>query len=209
MLPQWCGTHRSRSQLPHSISLAGEGGALLLCKRYPHSPSPFHHRSHPKALFFENFLLFAFPSLCQRPSPLTPSLIRPSPVTPDHPASPSPQASDSKEPASAPGLPSAVQGHPPPSQPSPLYSHPFPLPISSRLGYRAWKRLTIPAVATVTALVARARRGQCACALLGVRRGSLPAPLSFLSALRWLERGIVGRRGGRPGPPAPLPIAPQ
>lgn len=93
---------------------------------------------------------------------------------------------------------------PPPSTP---HSHPL-FHSQSPLGFgcEAWRVLTIPAVATVTALVARARRGQCAGAPLActVRcTGSGP----FSPPLGWREQGIVGRLAPpppHPGPPIPL-----
>lgn len=75
----------------------------------------------------------------------------------------------------------------------------FHFQSSLSFGYEAWRVLTIPAVATVTALVARARRDQCACAPLGALLGSLPRQRSFLSALSVAQAGHCGTARCTPG----------
>lgn len=152
--------------------------------------------------FPENFQL-SFLFFCQSPSSLTQlpvSLRPPSPQTTACPGCPGPGPAASRSQHSV-LTPIRGASAPPPSTPHSCPS--FHSQSPPGFGCEAWRVLTIPAVATVTALVARARRGQCAGApqerSVG-RTGSGPSS----PPLGWRERGIVGRLADPPGPPIPF-----
>lgn len=156
---------------------------------------PSHHLSHSSALSRE--FPAVFPFLLSESLQLNPTSCQP-PASLSGCSGPGPAASRSQH-----SLLTPIRGAsaPPPSTPHSCPS--FHSQSPPGFGCEAWRVLTIPAVATVTALVARARRGQCAGAPQErsvSRTGSGP----FSPPLGWRESGIVGRLADPPGPPIPF-----
>lgn len=152
--------------------------------------------------FPENFQL-SFLFFCQSPSSLAQLPVSLRPPSPQTTACPGCSGLGPAAPRSQHSLLTPIRSAsaPPPSTPHSCPS--FHSQSPPGFGCEAWRVLTIPAVATVTALVARARQGQCAGApperSVG-RTGSGP----FSPPLGWREQGIVGRPADPPGPPIPF-----